>query len=78
MVPPTLVIKIWLKNHMFIFSTSSLKQSAGGTTYYVRRLPKPRPSSQAFLQNFEYGKMQKIYVVKQCLIKYDHSKFFAL
>ena len=67
--PPTSVIKLWLENHIFTFSTSSLKQPAGGVSYYARRLLKPRPMYfvqimvklhlQAFWQNFEYGKMQK-------------------
>ena len=67
--PPTTVIKLWLENHIFTFSTSSLKQPAGGTSYYARRLLKPRPiyfvqimvklHLKAFWQNFEYGKMQK-------------------
>ena len=43
-VPPTLTIKLWLKNHIFIFSTSSLKPSADGISYYARRFPKPSPS----------------------------------
>ena len=30
MEPPTSVIKLWLENHIFTFSTSSLKQPAGG------------------------------------------------
>ena len=41
--PPISVIKLGLKNHIFTFSTSSLKQQAGGASYYARRLPKPRP-----------------------------------
>ena len=41
---PTSVIKLWLENHIFTFSTSSLKQPAGGASYYTRRLLKPRPS----------------------------------
>ena len=51
----------------FTFSTSSLKQPAGGASYYARRLLKPRPIYfvqimvklylQAFWQNFEYGKI---------------------
>ena len=67
--PLTSVIKLWLKNHIFIFSTSSLKQPAGGTSYYARRLLKLKPLKfvhimvklylQAFWQNFECGKMQK-------------------
>ena len=40
---PTSVIKLWLENHIFTFSTSSLKQPAGGASYYARRLLKPRP-----------------------------------
>ena len=40
---PTSVIKLWLKYHIFTFSTS-LKRPAG---------------SRFFWQNFEYGKMQK-------------------
>ena len=42
--PPTTVIKLFLKNHIFTFSTSPLKQPAAGASYYARRLPKPRPS----------------------------------
>ena len=30
--------KIMARNHIFIFSTFSLKQSAGGASYYVRKL----------------------------------------
>ena len=41
--PPTLAINLWLKNHIFTFSTS-LKQAAGGASYYARIKPKPRPS----------------------------------
>ena len=39
--PPTIVLKLWLKNHIFTFSTSSMKQPAGGASYYARRLLKP-------------------------------------
>ena len=35
MAPPTLVIKLWLKNKIFIFSSSSLKPPADGASYYV-------------------------------------------
>ena len=42
-VPPTLVIKLWLKNQIFIFSTSSLKPPADGASYYATRFPRPRP-----------------------------------
>ena len=66
---PTSVIKLWLENHIFTFSTSSLKQPAGGALYYTRGLLKLIKSwfvqimvklhQQAFWQNFEYGKMQK-------------------
>ena len=41
--PPTLVIKLWLKNQIFTFSTSSLKPPANGASYYARRFPRPRP-----------------------------------
>ena len=41
---PTSVIKLWLENHIFSLSTSSLKQPAGGASYHARCLPKPRPS----------------------------------
>ena len=41
--PPTLVIKLWLKNQIFIFSTSSLKPPADGASYYARRFPRHRP-----------------------------------
>ena len=34
--PPTLVIKLWLKNQIFTFSTSSLKSQADGASYYAR------------------------------------------
>ena len=40
--PPTTVIKLWLENHFFTFSTSSQKQPSGGSSYYARRLLKPR------------------------------------
>ena len=33
--PTTLVIKLWLKNEIFIFSSSSLKPPADGASYYV-------------------------------------------
>ena len=42
-VRPTSVIKLWLENHIFTFLTSSLKQTAGGISYYTRRLLKPSP-----------------------------------
>ena len=42
-VPPTLVIKLWLKNQIFIFFTSSLKPPADGALYYAIRFPRPRP-----------------------------------
>ena len=43
--PPSLAIKLWLKNifHIFPFLTSSLKPSADGTSYYARIFPKSRP-----------------------------------
>ena len=41
--PHTSVIKLWLKNHIFTFLTSSQIQPAGGGSYYARRLFKPRP-----------------------------------
>ena len=41
---PTSVIKLWLENHIFTFLTSSLNQPSGGTSYFSRRLLKPRPS----------------------------------
>ena len=66
---PTSVIKLWLENNIFKFSTS-VKQPAGGASYYARRLPKPRPLQfvqimvkhhlEAFWQNFKYGKMQNL------------------
>ena len=40
---PTLPIKLWLKNHIFTFLTSSLKLPADGTSYLARSFPKPRP-----------------------------------
>ena len=58
-----LVIKLWLEKHIFIFSTSSLKQPAGGASHYAGRLSKSRPSYivkiivklqiQALWQDFE-------------------------
>ena len=69
MVPPTSFIKLWLENHIFTFSTSSLNQPAGGATDYAGRLLKPSSLLfvqimvkfylKAFWQDFEYGKMQK-------------------
>ena len=66
---PIIVIKVSLENHIFIFLTSSLKQPAGGASYYARRLSKSRPlyfvkitvllHLQAIQQSFENGKMQK-------------------
>ena len=57
---PTSVIKLLLENHIFTFLTFSPKQPAGGTSYYARRLSKPRPSYLfKFWQNFEYEKIQK-------------------
>ena len=41
--PPTLVIKLWLKNQIFTFSTSFLKKPADGVSYYARRFLSPRP-----------------------------------
>ena len=41
---PTLAIKLWLKNHIFTFSNSSLKPPADDTSYYTRSFPKPKPS----------------------------------
>ena len=41
--PPTTVIKLWLENHIFTFSTSSLKPPAAGASYYAKRFPRPRP-----------------------------------
>ena len=41
---PTLAVKLWLKNRIFTFSTSSLKPPEDGTLYYARRFPKTRPS----------------------------------
>ena len=41
--PPKLAIELWLKNQVFTFSTSSLKQPADGASYYARRFPRPRP-----------------------------------
>ena len=35
---PKSVIKLWLENHIFTFSTSSLKQPAVGISYYARTL----------------------------------------
>ena len=40
---PKLVVKLWLKNQIFTFSTSALRPPADGASYYVRRLPRPRP-----------------------------------
>ena len=40
---PTLVIKLWLKNQIFTFSTSSLKPQADGASHYARRFPRPGP-----------------------------------
>ena len=45
--PPTLALKLWLKNHVFTFFTSSLKLPklpADGTSYNARKCYKPRPS----------------------------------
>ena len=62
----------------------SLKQPAGGTSYYARSLPKSILSSivkisvklhlQAFWQNFEYGKMQKFSLCLQDLQKSSTPK----
>ena len=42
--PPTLVIKLWLKNQIFTFSTSSLNPlDAAGASYYAGRFPGLRP-----------------------------------
>ena len=54
MVPPTLVIKLFLENHIFTFDFS-LKQAAGGVSY------------QEICQNF--GKMQKFGLCLQDLLK---------
>ena len=37
-------LKLFLKNHIFTFSSSSLKPPVDGTSYYTRPIPKPRPS----------------------------------
>ena len=39
---PYISHKIIAQNHIFSFSTSSLKQPAGGISYYAGRLPKSR------------------------------------
>ena len=36
MAPPTLVIKLWLKNQIFTFSTSSLKPPADGASSVIK------------------------------------------
>ena len=36
--PPILAIKLWLKNHIFTFLTSSLRSPADGTSYYALNL----------------------------------------
>ena len=41
-MPPRLVVKLWLKNQIFTFSTSPLKPPGGGASYYARRFPRPR------------------------------------
>ena len=41
--PPTLLIKLWLKNQIFTFSTSSLRPPADGASYYAGRFPRLRP-----------------------------------
>ena len=41
---PYIVHKIMAQNHIFTFLTSSLKQPAGGASYYIRRMLKLRPS----------------------------------
>ena len=43
-VPPTLAIKLWLKNHIFTFLTSSLKPPADCASHYAGRFRKPMPS----------------------------------
>ena len=43
-VPSTLALKLWLKDSILTFSTSSLKVPADGGSYYARRFRKPRPS----------------------------------
>ena len=37
------IAKLKASSSMTLFSTSSLKQPAGGASYYARKLPKPRP-----------------------------------
>ena len=58
--PPTLTIKLWIKNRIFTFSTSSLKPPADGASYYARRFPRPRPSYllwEAYLRHFIIGEI---------------------
>ena len=89
MAPPTSVIKLWLENHILTFSTSSLKQPAGGASYFARRLLKPRPiyfvqiivklHLQAFWQNFEYGKdknLVSVYKTFKNLLLQNYSTEF--
>ena len=88
MAPPTSFMKLWLENHIFTFSTSSMKQPEGGASYYARRLLKPRPLwfaqimvelyLQAFWQNFENGKMQKFGFCFQDLKKSSSPKLLNI
>ena len=75
MVPPTLLIKLWLENHIFIFSISSLKQPAGGASYYARRLSKSRPSYFVkIIVKLHFGRTLKIVKLKNWVSVYKTFK----
>ena len=65
MAPSASVIKLLLENHIFTFSTSSLKQPAGGVSYYVRGLPKPRPEWQ-IIGNSTYRHFGRTLNMEKC------------
>ena len=56
--PPTLVIKLWLKNEIFIFSSSSLKPPADGASYCLfkwwRHLHYWRNNSQRQFEHIKF------------------------
>ena len=81
MAPPTSVIKLWLENHIFTFSTSSLKQPAGGASYYARGLLKPRLIYfvQIMVKHLQaFGRTLNIEKCKNLVSVYQHFKNLIL
>ena len=94
MVPPTLPIKLWLRNHSFTFLTSSLEPPADDASYYARIIfANHRPSDffkiivklylQAFWQNLENAKIWFLFTMftrplKIFFSKTTEQKFFVI